>query len=172
MSVGHRFYIAFGANLGDREATFQRVLSEVASRLGAVEVVSRLYRTDPLNPSELSVDSHPEFLNAVFMFRSTRAPLDVLDELLSIERLLGRQRERSVRWGPRTVDLDIILVDDLVVVESRLRVPHPEMLKRDFVLFPLAEIAPDIVHPVVGDTIGAIASAYRSSGQPTFVRAD
>ena len=172
MGVGHRFYIACGANLGDREATFRRVVAEVESRLGAVEAVSRLYRTDPLNPPELTVDSQPEFLNAAFMFRSVRAPLEVLDELLSIERLLGRERERTVRWGPRTVDLDILLVDDLVVAEPRLRVPHPEMLNRDFVLFPLADIAPQVVHPGTRQTIGAIAAAYRASGRPTFVRAD
>lgn len=147
MKNGHRYYIAFGANLGDKELTFRRAVEEVGRRIAPVDRVSKLYRTEPLNPPELVGSSQPDFLNAAFTFSSAHEPHTVLAELLAIERLLGRDRSHTVRWGPRTIDLDILLVGDLVIDEPRLVIPHPEMHKREFVLRPLADIGADEVHP-------------------------
>jgi len=144
-----RYYIAFGANLGDKEGTFRRALEEVATRIAPVDRVSKLYRTEPLNPPELQQTSQPEFLNAAFSFTSSWEPLRVLDELLAIERILGRDRSLTVRWGPRTIDLDILLIGELTIHEARLVVPHPEMHKREFVLRPLADIVGEERHPTL-----------------------
>lgn len=153
MDMGHRYYIAFGANLGDTEETFRRALEEVGKRIAPVDRVSKLYRTAPLNPPELQESSQPEFLNAAFSFVSGGEPLAVLDELLAIEKLFGRDRSQTVRWGPRTIDLDILLVGDLTINQPRLVVPHSEMHKRDFVLRPLADIGANERHPVLRRSI-------------------
>ena len=166
-----RYYIAFGANLGDRADTFRRVIAAVESLLAPVERVSKLYRTAPLNPPELQESSQPEFLNGAFALRSARPPLEVLDILLGIERELGRDRERTVRWGPRTVDLDIIAIDDLTLSEPRLTVPHPEMHNRDFVLIPLADIDPAWVHPRFAKSVSALIEELHRGDRPTFMTA-
>lgn len=149
MKTAHRYYIAFGANLGDKEGTFRRALEEVGKRIAPVDRVSKLYSTAPLNPPELQETSQPDFLNAAFSFCSAWEPIRVLDELLAIERLLGRDRSRTVRWGPRTNDLDILLIGELTIHEARLVVPHPEMHKREFVLRPLTDIVGEERHPAL-----------------------
>ncbi|MFM1847374.1 MAG: hypothetical protein RL417_848 [Pseudomonadota bacterium] len=159
MEINEVYYIAFGANLGDKETTFRRALEEVERRLGVVERVSKLYHTAPLNPPELQETSQPEFLNAAFSFRSARPPVEVLTELLAIERELGRDRSRTVRWGPRVIDLDIVLIGERIVEAPGLTVPHPEMHKRDFVLRPLADIAPDLRHPVLQRSVRDLLAA-------------
>lgn len=156
MKNEHRYYIAFGANLGEKEETFRRALEEVGRRIAPVDRISKLYHTEPLNPPELQESSQPEFLNAAFSFCSSWEPLRVLDELLAIERLLGRDRSRTVRWGPRTIDLDIILIGELMIDDPRLVVPHPEMHKRDFVLRPLADIGAEVVHPGLEERVGEL----------------
>lgn len=153
MKNERRYYIAFGANLGDKEGTLRRALKEVGHRIAPVDRVSKSYCTEPLNPPELAVGSQPDFLNAAFTFSSADEPHAVLAELLAIERLLGRDRSRTVRWGPRTIDLDILLVGELIIDEPDLVIPHPEMHKRDFVLRPLADIGADALHPRLKRTV-------------------
>jgi 2-amino-4-hydroxy-6-hydroxymethyldihydropteridine diphosphokinase len=129
-------YVGLGANLGDREATIRRALGLLASR-PEIEVgaVSSLRETEPVG-----LVDQPRFLNGVARLETTLAPRELLDALLETERELGR--ERRVRWGPRTIDLDLLLFGDTVLDEPGLTLPHPRLHERRFALEPLAELAP------------------------------
>ena len=143
-------YIAIGANLGDRAAHFQRarecIAALPATRLVAV---SSVYETQPVGP----VDQGP-FYNAVARVRTDLEPRALLEALLTIEREEGRQR--GEKWGPRTLDLDLLMFGDRVIEQPQLNVPHPRMSERAFVLRPLREIAPHLLHPRADQTIEAL----------------
>jgi 2-amino-4-hydroxy-6-hydroxymethyldihydropteridine diphosphokinase len=135
-----RTFVGLGSNLGDRE----RNLHEAVERLGEIGLVgvSAFRDTDPVGVVE-----QPNFLNAVAELSSDLSPRELLDRLLQIERELGRDRTKKERWGPRTIDLDLLLYGDEVVDEPGLTVPHPRLAERRFVLEPLHELAPDLVLP-------------------------
>ena len=143
-----RAYVAIGANLGDRLATLRAAIDALANAENLlVHATSPLYETAPVGGPE----DQPSFLNAVVQVETELSAHDLLDFLLSVER--ENNRTRDVRWGPRTLDLDILFYGDLVTVDRRLEVPHPRLHQRRFVLQPLADIAPDLVHPVLGKTV-------------------
>ena len=134
-------YVALGSNLGDREANLWQALGLLAAEpLVKVTRVSSFYETKPVGNLE-----QDNFINAVVQLDYELSPLELLKTLQVIEMQLGR--ERLVHWGPRTIDLDLILFGNQVVREPELTVPHPRMEERDFVLVPLAEIAPDLILP-------------------------
>lgn len=138
-----RVYLGLGGNLGDVPATLQQALVEI-DRLPQTRVVqcSRSYRTPAWGMTE-----QPDFINAVVELHTALAARTLLEGLQAIERRLGRDRTTDVRWGPRTLDLDVLLYGDSVMDEPGLTVPHPRMHVRAFVLLPLADIAPDLVLP-------------------------
>lgn len=143
----HTTYVALGSNIGDSET----YLNEAVEKIGqiptcTVEKVSSYLVTEPYG-----VTDQPEFLNACLKMRTLLYPEELLKELNRIEKEAGR--ERIIHWGPRTLDLDILLYDDIVLEEDDLCIPHVEMHKRSFVLEPLAEIAPYKRHPVYGKTV-------------------
>ena len=143
----HTTYIALGSNIGDSET----YLNEAVEKIGqiptcTVEKVSSYLVTEPYG-----VTDQPDFLNACLKLRTLLYPEELLKELNRIEKEAGR--ERIIHWGPRTLDLDILLYDDIVLEEEDLCIPHVEMHKRSFVLEPLAEIAPYKRHPVYGKTV-------------------
>jgi 2-amino-4-hydroxy-6-hydroxymethyldihydropteridine diphosphokinase len=144
-------YIALGANLGDRAATLRAALRGIA-KLGRVTAVSSLYETDPVGFRE-----QPRFLNAVAALQTALPPLPLLLELRAIE--LKQGRTRSFRNAPRTLDLDLLLYDELVLDTAELTVPHPRLHERAFVLVPLAEIAPETRHPVREQTAAELLAA-------------
>lgn len=152
-----RVHVAFGGNVGAVEETLRRALEAVA-KLPRTRLrrVSPLYRTAPVG-----VTDQPEFVNGAVEVETGLAPEAFLAELLSIERSLGRTRE--VRWGPRTVDLDVALWEDLVIRTPALEVPHPRLHERAFVLAPLADLAPEARHPVLGATIRDLLEALGPS---------
>lgn len=131
MSV-HHAYIGIGTNLGDRFEHARNALAALES-LGSIARRSSFYRTRPLGKTD-----QPWFLNAVVALETSLSPQDLLGRLQSIERAMGRIR--AERWGPRSIDLDLLLYDRLEIDEPNLRVPHPNMRERAFVLVPLAEI--------------------------------
>jgi 2-amino-4-hydroxy-6-hydroxymethyldihydropteridine diphosphokinase len=140
-------YIGLGSNLGEREAMIRLALDDLA-RLPATTLLraSSLYDTEPVG----EVDQ-PNFLNAVAELDSELTARQLLWNLMLIEKRLGRIRTQ--RWGPRTMDLDLLLYGALVVDEPDLQVPHPELTRRSFVLVPLVELDPLLVHPVTGETL-------------------
>ncbi|HEX2282210.1 MAG TPA: 2-amino-4-hydroxy-6-hydroxymethyldihydropteridine diphosphokinase [Thermomicrobiales bacterium] len=149
-------YIGLGANLGDRLATLRTAVQRLEI-LGRITGISRLYETEPVGYLE-----QPPFLNAVVALETELAPGELLGALLGIERGLGR--ERSFRNAPRTLDLDLLLVDDLVLNTPEATLPHPRLHERAFVLVPLAELAPAMVHPGSGLTVGELARALPDAG--------
>jgi 2-amino-4-hydroxy-6-hydroxymethyldihydropteridine diphosphokinase len=143
-------YIAVGANLGDRRAQCARAVAALGGMPGIrVTRLSAWRETAPVGPVPQGA-----FVNGVVEVATTLAPRALLEACLAVERAMGRQRGQ--RWGPRVIDLDVLLYGDRVVNEPGLAVPHPEMTGRRFVLEPLAEIAPDAVHPTTGLTAAAL----------------
>ncbi len=144
-------YIALGANLGDRSATLASAIRALTTEYAATwRASSSLYETSAVGGPA----GQPDYLNAVVSITTPLPPHDLLDALLHIERLHGRRRE--VRHGPRTLDLDLLLYDDCVIADHRLQVPHPRAHLRRFVLTPLAEIAPKLLHPRLRLTVAQL----------------
>jgi 2-amino-4-hydroxy-6-hydroxymethyldihydropteridine diphosphokinase len=152
-----RVYVGLGANLGDREATIRRAL-ELLDAAPDVDVVavSTLRETEPVGYAD-----QPRFLNGVAALETQLGPRAALDRLLEVERALGRSRD-GPRWGPRTIDLDLLVHGDEVVEEPGLRVPHPRLAERRFVLEPLAELDAGLVVPGAGSVETLLASLQSS----------
>ena len=138
-----RAYVGFGANLGDRAATIASALDLLGKVLGVeVVAVSTLRETDPVG-----YEDQPRFVNGAVELKTTLSPRALLERLLAIERRLGRVRGQGPRFGPRTIDLDLLLYGDEVVDEPGLQVPHPRLHERRFALEPLAELDPTLEIP-------------------------
>ena len=138
-------YLSLGSNLGNREQNLHEAIRR-ASILGRVVAVSSVYETEPVEFTD-----QPWFLNCVIALETTAGPAQLMAELLRVENVMGRQR--VAKKGPRSIDLDILLFGDTVVNTRELTIPHPEMVRRRFVLEPLAEIAPELRHPVSQKTV-------------------
>ncbi|MCA9176580.1 MAG: 2-amino-4-hydroxy-6-hydroxymethyldihydropteridine diphosphokinase [Planctomycetales bacterium] len=165
-----RCLIGLGANLGDSRNTLEQALRMLDQSGIQVDRCSNWVRCKPVGPASQATDvrpgeaggpaageSPPDYVNGVALLTTELAPLPLLDRLLEVETTLGRRRD--VRWGSRTVDLDLLLYDAEVIAQPRLLVPHPWMLARRFVLAPAAAIAPDWEHPLVGATLQTLDAA-------------
>ena len=139
-------YLSLGSNLGDREANLREAIAHVGE-LGPVGKVSALYETEPVEV----LGRQPWFLNCAVAVETELMPLEFLQRLLAIELAMGRKRTEPK--GPRTIDMDIIFFGDEVLDTKELSLPHPAMQHRRFVLEPLAEIAPEAMHPVLRQTV-------------------
>ena len=157
----HTAYIGFGSNIGDRLKYIQNAIHALSKTEGiSLQKISSVYKTDPVG-----YETQGEFLNGVTAIQTTLSPLSLLHALKDIETAIGRQHR--IRWGPREIDLDILIYADLCLQTEQLVVPHPEMHLRRFVLAPLAEIAPNLVHPVFQETVQILLSRLKDDTSVT-----
>lgn len=155
-----RAFVGLGSNLGEREIMIRAALEEMTRLPGTTLTrASSLYDTEPVGDTE-----QPNFLNAVAELETELPARQLLWNLLLIEKRLGRVRTH--RWGPRSIDLDLLLYGDEVLDEPDLQVPHPGLLRRSFVLVPLVELDPLVVHPVTGETLLAHLSRLTNARPP------
>jgi 2-amino-4-hydroxy-6-hydroxymethyldihydropteridine diphosphokinase len=136
-------YLSLGSNLGDRLRYLKKAIKAIEESGSAViRKISPLYETEPVgNPDQ------PPFLNLVILIETDLKPFHLLECLLDIEQRLGR--ERNEKWGPRTIDVDILFYDERIINSDRLTLPHPRMHQRRFVLVPLTQINPNLLHPLL-----------------------
>jgi 2-amino-4-hydroxy-6-hydroxymethyldihydropteridine diphosphokinase len=162
--VPHHAYIGIGSNLGDRKANALEAADRV-SKLPTTRIVraSSLYESEPLG------NAKTWFVNSVIEIETEFAPDDLLKKLKAIEKAMGRKRVTGKRWGSRIIDLDILLCDQEIVEKRSLKIPHPEMHKRRFVLLPLAELAPHVVHPQLGHSVSSLLATVKDEKRVTLL---
>lgn len=160
MTTPHSAFISVGSNLGDKLEQCRRGVDALVAG-GNIRITgrSRMYRTEPVD----FIDQD-WFVNCVIRIETDLGPLELLDRLQSVQRQAGRTA-RGVRFGPRVLDLDILLYEGRVMNDPRLTLPHPRMHRRRFVLKPLCDIDPDAVHPVSGQTAKTLLAALDEDGQ-------
>jgi len=142
-----RVFVGIGSNEGDRLEHISRAIQQLSNTPGIqVSRMATIYDTEPLGPPQ------PEYLNTVIEMDTTLSPQQLLDALKLLERQLGRVPSTQ-RWSPRVIDLDVLLYDDRILSEPALTIPHPRMHERRFVLEPLAQLAPTLVHPILHKTV-------------------
>ncbi len=142
-----KIYLLLGSNLGDREVLLEEAVKMIEKKIGKVFSISSIYETDAWGKTD-----QPGFLNLALGVQTDLAPIELLNSILKIEKKLGRIRKE--KWGARLIDIDVILYgSEIVNLGEKLKIPHIEMQNRKFVLQPLAEIAPNHIHPILKKTI-------------------
>ncbi|MGC8852951.1 MAG: 2-amino-4-hydroxy-6-hydroxymethyldihydropteridine diphosphokinase [Hydrogenobacter sp.] len=151
-------YISFGSNFGDRLENILKALTFL-TKLGKIEAVSTIYESPPWG-----VTDQPNFLNGVLRLNTNLKPIALLRELKRIEKSVGRIKR--YRWGPREIDLDILLYEQYVIMLSFLRIPHRHLLERDFFLFPLLELDDNLLYPITREPLKLLAKKVKNQLKP------
>jgi 2-amino-4-hydroxy-6-hydroxymethyldihydropteridine diphosphokinase len=157
-----RYFIGLGANLGDRLTTLREAASQIAA-MGTLVARSRVFAASPVGGPP-----QPPFLNAAVLLDCPLDPLDLLARTQEIEDTFGRDRQNEVRWGPRTLDIDILMAGtrgELIVQEPGLRLPHPRLKERGFALVPLLDLDATLLHPELMRPLKALIAPAQASGQ-------
>lgn len=152
------YFLIMGSNLGDRLNQLDLAKKMIAAEVGDIKKESAVYETQPWG-----FDDQPWFLNQVIELKSAYAPEELLPRLKAIENKAGRTP--AEKWHARHIDIDILLCGDLVIHKKELTIPHPRLQERNFVLIPLMELAPELVHPVLGKTIEDLYFDSRDTGE-------
>lgn len=139
-------YLGLGSNMGPRAANLRTAAALISKNIGKIAKQSHMYETDPWGNTD-----QDSFYNQVLMINTTLDPREILSEISKIEREMGR--EKKEKWGPRLIDIDVLFYGKRIIRDKGLEIPHPELHKRNFVLVPLMEIAPDLEHPVLHEQI-------------------
>ena len=150
-------YIALGSNLGNKRRNLVTAAALLAERAGEVGAISSFYETEPWG-----FESEHSFLNAALMLETTLAPLDLLRLTQEVECELGRTAKTDSVYHDRLIDIDLLLYGEEVINQPGLQIPHPLMHRRAFVMTPMAEIAPEVVHPVLGKTMKVLSDLLES----------
>ena len=148
-------YLLLGGNLGDRHSNLEKAREDLAD-FGDITIASNIYET-----AAWGEEDQPDFLNQAVRIETNFSPHNLLDGLQAIEKRLGR--ERLHKWYARTMDIDVLIYDEDIINTERLQVPHPLMIERKFVLVPLAEIAPNLIHPIHQQPIEALLAKCKDS---------
>jgi 2-amino-4-hydroxy-6-hydroxymethyldihydropteridine diphosphokinase len=154
----HKVFLGLGTNMGDRDANLREAISRIGENIGSVSKASSLFETEPWG-----FESRNRFLNMVAEVETRLTPSGVLGAILMIEAQLGRIRGGK-QYSSRVIDIDILFYDDLILDGITLKIPHPLMHKRNFVMVPLNEIAPDLIHPVLKKSVGSLLNCCEDLG--------
>lgn len=149
-------YVSLGSNLGNKETQIKTALNEIETRIGTVVVRSGFFYSEPWG-----FDSNNHFVNACAFIRTEIPPLECLTVLKDIEKVMGRLKTEKTRYEDRLIDLDILMYDQWIYSDEHLTIPHPHLHQRFFVLKPLMEIAPNLIHPTIKQTITTLYEALR-----------
>lgn len=155
----HTVFLGIGTNLGDREDNLRKSLIMIEKNIGKILKSSSVYETAPWG-----FDAENDFLNEVLKVRTSQTPTELLTAIKMIESTMGREKDQD-RYSSRIIDIDILIYDNLVLEEKGLKIPHHLMHERRFVLVPLCEIAPDLIHPVFNKSILSLLNDCRDRGK-------
>ena len=160
----HQVYIGIGSNLGNKKENYLEVLTRIG-KIPKTRIIkeSSIYESEPLG------ESKEWYVNGVVEIETDLKPDLLLQKCKNIERAMGRKKVRK-RWGARIIDLDILLYDSVKLEKKNLEIPHPEMHKRKFVLVPLSEIAPQVIHPILGATISELLVGLKDNKRVSLLR--
>lgn len=154
----HTYYLHLGSNQGEKKDFIQKALELISTNIGEITLRSNIYETEPWGMKE-----QENFLNMAIEVKSTKSPEDVIQSIKSIESALGSAK--AVKWGPRSIDIDVLYCDDQIINSSDITIPHPHIKDRNFVLIPLLEIAGDFTDPVHKMTIDELYDICKDTGE-------
>ncbi|RMG42201.1 MAG: 2-amino-4-hydroxy-6-hydroxymethyldihydropteridine diphosphokinase [Candidatus Dadabacteria bacterium] len=169
MKTYRNYHLGLGSNQGNRAELLKGAIKLLEQQAGTVQSCSRIYESRPMLLSSQKSSLHGNYLNAAVSLISPLEPKQLINTVLSIEKKLGRVRSVQERWGPRTIDIDLLFCEDLIIDSDKLILPHPRICERDFVLRPLADIDPTFIHPVVGKSVQELLEEFYRQKKECFI---